>query len=49
MTVSYTHLAWQMEEIIKEVVREKGNTLEDTMIDGIKRGVLDYNTLDHIL
>lgn len=41
--------AWQMEEIIKEVVREKGNTLEDTMIDGIKRGVLDYNTLDHIL
>ena len=34
--------AWQMEEIIKEVVRENKNTLEDTMFDGIQRGVLDY-------
>lgn len=41
--------AWQMEEIIKEVVRENKNTLEDTMFDGIRRGVLDYNTLDYIL
>lgn len=41
--------AWQMEEIIKEVVRENKNTLEDTMFDGIQRGVLDYNTLDYIL
>ena len=41
--------AWQMEEIIKEVVRENKNTLEDTMLDGIKRGVLDYNALDYIL
>ena len=41
--------AWQMEEIIKEVVRENKNTLEDTMFDGIQRGVLDYNALDYIL
>lgn len=41
--------AWQMEEIIKEVVRENKNTLEDTMFDGIQRGVLNYNALDYIL
>ena len=41
--------AWQMEEIIKEVVRENKNTLEDTIFDGIQRGVLDYNALDYIL
>lgn len=41
--------AWQMEEIIKEVVRENKDTLEDTMFDGIRRGVLDYNSLDYIL
>lgn len=41
--------AWQMEEIIKEVVRENGNTLEDTMFDGIRRGVLNYNALDYIM
>lgn len=41
--------AWQMEGIIKEVVRENKNTLEDTMFDGIQRGVLDYNALDYIL
>ena len=41
--------AWQMEEIIKEVVRENKNTLEDTMFDGIQRGVLDYNARDYIL
>ena len=41
--------AWQMEEIIKEVVRENKNTLEDTMFYGIQRGVLDYNALDYIL
>lgn len=41
--------AWQMEEIIKEAVRENKNTLEDTMFDGIQRGVLDYNALDYIL
>lgn len=41
--------AWQMEEIIKEVVMENKNTLEDTMFDGIQRGVLDYNALDYIL
>ena len=41
--------AWQMEEIIKEVVRVNKNTLEDTMFDGIQRGVLDYNALDYIL
>ena len=41
--------AWQMEEIIKEAVRENKNTLEDTMFDGIRRGVLDYNALDYIL
>ena len=41
--------AWQMEEIIKEVVRENKNTLEYTMFDGIQRGVLDYNALDYIL
>ena len=41
--------AWQMEEIIKEVVRENKNTLEDTMFDGIQRGVRDYNALDYIL
>ena len=41
--------AWQMEEIIKEVVRENKNTLEDTMFDGIQRGVLDYNALNYIL
>lgn len=41
--------AWQMEEIIKNKVKENHDTLEDTMFDGIKNGVLNYNSLDYIL
>lgn len=41
--------AWQMEEIIKNKVKENHDRLEDTMFEGIKNGVLNYNSLDYIL
>lgn len=41
--------AWQMENIIKKRVKDNHDALEDTMFDGIKRGVLNYNALDYIL
>lgn len=41
--------AWKMEEIIKNKVKENHDRLEDTMFEGIKNGVLNYNSLDYIL
>lgn len=41
--------AWQMEQIIKEEVKANNDTLEDSIFEGISKGVLNYNALDYIL
>lgn len=41
--------AWEMEQVIKEEVVKGATSLENSMLDGIKNGKLNYETLDFIL